>query len=275
MVCVLVHYLLTSMKNDTKIDHNSVLLLLFGGVSSCCSCVNWWSCESMVEIRKQQLSEWANFPAGLFNRRHGLVQSVSAESAYETWMPIMCNERSKWNRFHQVSVDIAADIPSEKCTPNPFIWWSLVCNEIIMSIFSVNFQILNVITVLDYSGRVDHILSQINTLHKAANFLNDTNLFLLTRNSLAWLLHPGQHTIQIPDRFVAEQYWCSYVPVGDRCCVTTNGLKWDLGKITWCVNALNWLIYRSFDCRKHNLWIWWNRQFVEHIFHHKCSNQMR
>lgn len=91
-------------------------------------------------------------------------------------------------------------------------------------------QIVNVITVLDMSGRIDHILSEINTLHKAANFLNGINLFLLTKNSLSWVLHPGQHSIKIPDRFVAEQFWCSYVPVGSRCRVTTSGLKWDLGE---------------------------------------------
>lgn len=94
----------------------------------------------------------------------------------------------------------------------------------------LHFQIDNIITVLDFSGRIDHILSQINTLHKAVNFLDSINLFLLTKNSLSWLLQPGQHRIHIPDRFVAEQLWCSHVPVGSRCRVTTSGLKWDLGE---------------------------------------------
>lgn len=96
--------------------------------------------------------------------------------------------------------------------------------------FPFDSQIVNILTVLDFSGRIDHILSQINTLHKAIDLIKGTNLYLLTKNSLSWLLQPGQHCIRIPDRFVADQYWCSHVPVGNRCFVTTNGLKWDLGE---------------------------------------------
>lgn len=86
------------------------------------------------------------------------------------------------------------------------------------------------------SGRIDHILSQINTLHKAANFLVGIDLYLLTKSSLSWLLPAGQHNIRIPDRFVAEQFWCSYVPVGNPCRVTTSGLKWDLGRSDNSIN---------------------------------------
>lgn len=110
------------------------------------------------------------------------------------------------------------------------------------SILLLEFQIVNVLTVLDFSGRIDHILSQINTLHKVGSFSSSINCFLLTKNSLAWLLQPGQHTIQIPDRFVTEEYWCSYVPIGSRCRVTTNGLKWDLGEF----NDFTWVcVYRT------------------------------
>lgn len=103
-------------------------------------------------------------------------------------------------------------------------------DEALIFRISFDFQIDNIITVLDFSGRIDHILSQINTLHKAVNFLDCINLFLLTKNSLSWLLQPGQHRIHIPERFVAEELWCSHVPVGSRCRVTTSGLKWDLGE---------------------------------------------
>lgn len=79
------------------------------------SCAGRWRCQSMAEIRQQQLPERANFPAGLFDRRSGLVHANHAESPHETRMPNMCGKRSRRNRFHENPDDIAARIPREKC----------------------------------------------------------------------------------------------------------------------------------------------------------------
>lgn len=83
---------------------------------------------------------------------------------------------------------------------------------------------------MEFSGRIDHILSQINTLFKANNFLKDVDVYLMTKNSLCWILAPGAHVTTVPEIFVKEQRWCSYVPVGAKTNVSTTGFKWDLSK---------------------------------------------
>lgn len=195
------------------------------------SCASWWWCQSMVEIREQQLPQWTNFTAWLFDRWPGLVHRNHAKSSHQTRMWNMCDERSKRNWFYEIADDIAADIPRQKCINGKFIFYApqIPIESHLFSICRI-FQIVNIFTVLDFSGRIDHILSQINTLHKAADLVIGIDLYLLTKNSVSWLLQPGQHCIRIPDRFVADKYWCSHVPVGSRCCVTTSGLKWDLGE---------------------------------------------
>lgn len=98
-----------------------------------------------------------------------------------------------------------------------------------MMLFIVaKFQIKKVLTVMDFSGRIDHILSQINTLFKACDFLRGIDVYLMTKNCLSWLLCPGQHHIIIPEKFVNAQLWCSFIPVGSSTKVTTEGLKWNL-----------------------------------------------
>lgn len=79
------------------------------------------------------------------------------------------------------------------------------------------------------SGRIDHIMAHINTLYKAHNFLKNKDIYVLSKNSIAWMLAPGKHSILIPKLFVEKEYWCAYVPIGSQCIVTTSGLKWDLG----------------------------------------------
>lgn len=144
----------------------------------------------------------------------------------------MSDHGSERNRFHQGLDDLGASISREKCTvqctnqsdkPSQ-IEHILINSSILLS------QICHVLTVMDYSGRIDHILAQINSLYKASNFLVGVNVFLLTKNSLSWLLQPGQHHIQIPHQFVHDQRWCSLIPVGNPCRVSTTGLKWDMGE---------------------------------------------
>lgn len=79
----------------------------------------------------------------------------------------------------------------------------------------------------DFGGRIDQTLSQINTLFKQP-VPDDVNVYLMSHDAVAWLLWPGEHEIIVPQEFVTNEYWCSYVPMNGRCCVTTNGFKWDL-----------------------------------------------
>lgn len=90
-------------------------------------------------------------------------------------------------------------------------------------------QIKHVLTIMDHSGRIDHTLSNINTLFKAEIHLPDVDVFLMTKNSLAWLLSAGRHKMTIPQIFIDNSYWCSYAPIGNRTRVKTIGLKYDFG----------------------------------------------
>lgn len=90
-------------------------------------------------------------------------------------------------------------------------------------------QIRKVLIISEHSGRIDQILSQINMLHK--NQLGE--LYLLSHDSLAWILRPGIHHLQVPEQFVKEEIWCSYMPFGSVCRVTTRGLKYDLSTFSW------------------------------------------
>lgn len=92
-------------------------------------------------------------------------------------------------------------------------------------------QIGSIVVLLDTSGRIDHLLSHINTLFKAHVFLPTIDIFILAKDSMSWLLGAGQHTIHVPPYLVERQIWCSYVPIGHECSVTTRGLKWDLGNL--------------------------------------------
>lgn len=88
-------------------------------------------------------------------------------------------------------------------------------------------DIVTTLVVCETSGRLDQIMANINTLFKSRKILADTEVMLLSSNSLSWLLHPGSHVIHIPQQVVQEKRWCALVPFC-RSRVTTTGLKWNL-----------------------------------------------
>ncbi|XP_055698891.1 thiamin pyrophosphokinase 1 [Phlebotomus papatasi] len=85
-----------------------------------------------------------------------------------------------------------------------------------------------VIVLADTSGRLDQIMANINTLFKAQNFAPDLKIFIMSSNSLSWLLPPGHHTIDIPPNVLEQKVWCSLIPIGHKCVLSTRGLKWDM-----------------------------------------------
>lgn len=90
-------------------------------------------------------------------------------------------------------------------------------------------QVSAVIALCENTGRLDHILSNLNTLQQAPEMLEDIPLYLLTHDSISWVLHPGRHKIQVDDRVL--NHHCGIIPLGQPAYVTSSGLKWDMGNI--------------------------------------------
>ncbi len=75
-------------------------------------------------------------------------------------------------------------------------------------------------------GRLDHTISQINTAYKHSLRSETVDLFLMSEQSLAWVLLPGSHKIHINS---CPSQTCGYVPLfGPVRKVSTSGLKYDL-----------------------------------------------
>lgn len=84
----------------------------------------------------------------------------------------------------------------------------------------------------DFGGRIDQTMSQVNTLFKQS-LPNNVKVYLRSHDTLAWLLWPGSHQITIPQELVTEEIWCGYIPMNGESCVTTTGLKYDIGIISF------------------------------------------
>lgn len=86
-----------------------------------------------------------------------------------------------------------------------------------------------VVAVCENTGRLDHILSNLNTLQRSPDILGSIPLYLRTRDSLSWVLHPGRHRIHVDDSVTNEH--CGLVPLGHPAIVTSSGFKWDMSKL--------------------------------------------
>ncbi|XP_059609062.1 thiamin pyrophosphokinase 1 [Phlebotomus argentipes] len=99
-------------------------------------------------------------------------------------------------------------------------------------------EVSTVIVLAETSGRIDQIMGNINTLFKAQAFASRIRIFILSSNSLSWLLSPGHHCIDIPPETLRQRLWCALIPVGRKCVLTTKGLKWDMTQQTINFGAL-------------------------------------
>ena len=96
-----------------------------------------------------------------------------------------------------------------------------------------NINLNSVYVFADSSGRFDHIIGNINTLHKSAKLIGDRQVIHVASNSLTWMLKPGFHSIVIPDILVQNNSWCGLLPIGAPVnSITTTGLKWNLNNAT-------------------------------------------
>jgi thiamine pyrophosphokinase len=89
--------------------------------------------------------------------------------------------------------------------------------------------------VAETSGRLDQILGNINTLLKIKRIntpeTNRPTIFMVSSNSISWLLEQGVHKIHIPEHLAEKRLWCALIPVTGPSVVTTTGLKWNLSKL--------------------------------------------
>lgn len=124
-----------------------------------------------------------------------------------------------------------------------------------------NIKIGTVLVITDISGRLDHICSNISTLYKLDDIIPGKNVLLLGQTSLSWALKKGNNKIFIPKVFIERQHWCSLLPVGHPCTVTTTGLKWNLdngvlefGKLVSSSNTYNCDKYVTVNTDKSIVW---------------------
>ena len=83
-----------------------------------------------------------------------------------------------------------------------------------------------VFAFVESSGRLDQIMANIQTLFLASKMIS-CPVYLLSSNSLTWLLTPGQHSLKIRES-VSNKSHCGLIPLDGKAVVSTSGLKWNL-----------------------------------------------
>ncbi|XP_062610904.1 thiamin pyrophosphokinase 1-like, partial [Saccostrea cucullata] len=88
-------------------------------------------------------------------------------------------------------------------------------------------QIDNIYVYGSFDGRLDHVFANVNTLFEASQYTS-ANVMHFSEDTTAFLLKTGKHKILVDPALCGQ--WCGLIPIGEPCkCVTTQGLKWNLG----------------------------------------------
>ncbi|KAG5668611.1 hypothetical protein PVAND_016547 [Polypedilum vanderplanki] len=84
------------------------------------------------------------------------------------------------------------------------------------------------VVICENSGRLDHIIANINTLYKNQLKSNEISrpVFMLSSTSISFLLPEGKSEIHIPE--CAKKLWCALMPIAGPTTVSTEGLKWNM-----------------------------------------------
>ncbi|XP_067121701.1 thiamine pyrophosphokinase 1 [Centruroides vittatus] len=87
-----------------------------------------------------------------------------------------------------------------------------------------NMKLESVLVITLMAGRLDHIMSNLQTLYLAKQ-MNCPPVYLISDKCVTWLLSKGKHKIKINSTF--HNLSVGLIPL-NPCIVTTDGLKWEL-----------------------------------------------
>ncbi|KTW27813.1 thiamine pyrophosphokinase [Pneumocystis jirovecii RU7] len=91
---------------------------------------------------------------------------------------------------------------------------------------SIDILVTDVIALNTFSGRVDQTLESINQIYLASSLSPPINLYLLSVCNITFLLFKGLNKVYLNQLILGPH--CGLIPIGRRCTVTTEGMKWDL-----------------------------------------------
>ncbi|KAG5518389.1 hypothetical protein PMAC_003186 [Pneumocystis sp. 'macacae'] len=91
---------------------------------------------------------------------------------------------------------------------------------------SIDFSITDVVALNTFSGRVDQSLESINQIYLASSLNPPINIYLLSLYNITFLLFKGLNKIYLNQLILGPH--CGLIPIGRKCTVTTEGMKWDL-----------------------------------------------
>ena len=85
----------------------------------------------------------------------------------------------------------------------------------------------SILAFAEHNGRLDQIFGIFETLFHVRNV--GKPVYVASSTSLEWLLHPGEHSIYLPQNIQVEKLHCGLIPLGEPCPgIKTSGFKWNL-----------------------------------------------
>jgi len=102
----------------------------------------------------------------------------------------------------------------------------------------------------DHSGRLDHALANLHALYALPNAVRT---FMVSAESVTFLLRPGLNVIYVGEKTRQEEEYCGLFALGRQAVVSTQGLRYNMQKRTLAfgtfVSSSN-----SLACEGHQTW---------------------
>lgn len=90
-----------------------------------------------------------------------------------------------------------------------------------------NHNIQEIYCFCDFGGRLDHAISNLNSLYDSC--LTNMKTFIVSSESITFLLQKGTNIIYVDNDLVCGKY-CGFFPLGMSSIVSTKGFKWNVSK---------------------------------------------